>query len=91
MTNMNPTTQLMDITVEADGSYRFGFEKLDRWIDLCHSVGIKYFEIAHLFTQWGAFKCPKVMATVDGEYKRIFGWETDAKGEEYKSTILRTR
>ena len=23
------------------------------------------------------------MATVNGEYKKIFGWETDAHGEEY--------
>jgi hypothetical protein len=29
------------------------------------------------------------MATVDGEYKKIFGWETAATGEEY-STFLRT-
>ena len=78
-----PTTQLMDITVEADGSYRFGFDKLDRWIDLCHSVGVKYFEIAHFFTQWGAEHAPKFVATVNGKKKRIFGWETDACGKEY--------
>ncbi len=29
------------------------------------------------------------MATVDGEYKRIFGWDTDATGEEY-TRFLRT-
>ena len=78
-----PTTQLMDITVEADGSYSFGFDKLDRWIDLCHSVGIKYFEIAHFFTQWGAEHAPKFVATVNGRKKKIFGWETDACGKEY--------
>jgi len=44
---------------------------------------MKYFEMAHLFTQWGAKHAPKIMATVDGEYKRIFGWDTDAAGPEY--------
>ena len=76
------TVQLLDITLE-NGEYTFGFDKLDRWIDMCDRVGIEFFEISHLFTQWGAGHAPKVMATVDGEYKRIFGWDTDATGEDY--------
>jgi len=54
-----------------------------RWIRMCKACGIKYHEVAHLFTQWGAKHAPKVMATVDGVEKRIFGWDTDAAGEEY--------
>ena len=80
------TTQLVDVTVTG-GKYSFGFDKLDRWVAMCDRIGIKYFEIAHLFTQWGAKHAPKVMATVDGEYKRIFGWETDAQAEEYVSFL----
>ena len=76
------TTQLVDVTLD-DGEYSFNFDKLDRWIEMCNRVGIRYFEVAHLFTQWGAGHAPKIMATVDGEYKRIFGWETDAASEEY--------
>lgn len=83
-----PTTQLVDVVVE-NGEYRFGFDKLSRWIDLCDKLGVKYFEFSHLFTQWGADHAPKVMATVDGKYTRIFGWETDARGEEYVG-FLRT-
>ncbi|MBO7273969.1 MAG: DUF4091 domain-containing protein, partial [Clostridia bacterium] len=82
------TVQLVDVTVE-NGKYSFGFDKLDRWIEMCNRVGIRYFEIAHLFTQWGAAHAPKIMATVDGEYKRIFGWDTDATSEEY-TLYLRT-
>lgn len=81
------TTQLVGVTVE-NGKYTFNFDLLDRWVDMCDRIGIKYFEIAHLFTQWGAKHAPKVMATVDGEYKKIFGWETDAVSEEYV-TFLR--
>ncbi|MGN1446018.1 MAG: DUF4091 domain-containing protein [Eubacteriales bacterium] len=82
------TVQLLDVTV-TDGQYSFGFDKLDRWIDMCDRVGVTHFEISHLFTQWGAGHAPKVMATVDGVYKRIFGWDTDATGPEY-TRFLRT-
>lgn len=77
-----PTVQLVDVTVNK-GEYRFGFGKLERWVEMCRRVGIRYFEMSHLFTQWGAAHAPKIMATADGEYKRIFGWETDAGGAEY--------
>ncbi len=76
------TTQLVDVTVTGR-AYSFNFDKLDRWVAMCDRVGIPYLEISHLFTQWGAGHAPKVMATVDGEYKRIFGWDTDATGEDY--------
>ncbi len=88
------TNQLLDVTVSPDGEYSFGFDKLDRWVDMCNRLDIPYMEISHLFTQWGAGHAPKVMATVqyaDGtsEYKRIFGWDTDATGEDY-TRFLRT-
>ena len=80
------TTQLVGISKNAD-KYTFDFTLLDRWIDMCDRIGIKYFEISHFFTQWGARHAPKVMATVDGEYKRIFGWETEATSCEYVSFL----
>jgi len=81
-----PTVQLVD--VERLGSkYKFGFDRLQRWIDLCLDCGVKYFEFSHFFTQWGAKHAPKIMATENGELKRIFGWETDAAGDEYKSFL----
>ena len=77
-----PTVQLVD--VEKNGKiYKFGFEKFRRFISLCQKLGAKKFEISHLFTQWGAYHAPKVMAKADGKYTKIFGWETDAAGEEY--------
>ncbi|MBE6642854.1 MAG: DUF4091 domain-containing protein [Clostridia bacterium] len=76
------TTQLVDVTL-TNGKYSFNFDKVGRWIELCDRCGIKFFEINHFFTQWGAEHAPKVMADVDGEYKKIFGWETEAAGKEY--------
>ena len=48
---------------------------------------MEYFEAAHLFTQWGARATPKIMATVDGEYKRIFGWDVAADSAEYRDFL----
>ncbi len=81
-----PTVQLVDVTV-TNGKYSFGFDKLDRYINLALERGMEYFEISHLFSQWGAKYAPKVMATVDGEYKRIFGWDTEGTGEAYAAFI----
>ena len=78
-----PTVQLVDIYKDR-GKYTFGFDKLKRWVDLCHKCGIKYFEMAHLFTQWGAKFTPKIMAYENGELKRIFGWDVEATSDKYK-------
>ncbi|WMJ24351.1 DUF4091 domain-containing protein [Paludicola sp. MB14-C6] len=78
-----PTIQLVGITKEND-TFTFDFTLLDKWIDLCNRCRVQRFEISHLFTQWGAEHAPKIMATVGGEYKKIFGWETDAFSEEYR-------
>lgn len=80
------TVQLVDVRKDGD-TYSFCFDKFRRWVELAKECGIRYFEISHLFSQWGAFAAPKVMAEVDGEYKRIFGWETEAAGEEYSSFL----
>ncbi len=77
-----PTNQLVEVFLDK-GQYTFEFGKLKRWLDMCRRHGIRYFEMAHLFTQWGAKHAPKIMATVDGEYRKIFGWDTDALSEAY--------
>lgn len=82
------TVQLVQVSVQ-NGVYAFDFSLLERWIALCCKNGIRYFEMSHLFTQWGAAHAPKIMATVDGEYRRIFGWETDIQSGEY-GAFLRT-
>lgn len=78
-----PTVQLIDVAINADRQYTLGFEKLKKWIEIAGEAGIEYFEISHLFTQWGALHAPKIMADTPSGYKRIFGWETDAHKEEY--------
>ena len=80
------TMQLVDVTRNG-GTYAFGFDRLERYLTIADSKGVRYFELSHLFTQWGAAHAPKIMATVDGEYKRLFGWETDATADEYQEFL----
>lgn len=82
-----PTVQLVDIKL-TNGKYSFNFDKLTQWIEMAHRCGVEYFELSHFYTQWGARRAPKIMATVDGEYKRIFGWDTKANSRKYKEFLL---
>lgn len=85
-----PTVQLVGVTQigkDSDMRYEFDYSRLDRWIDMCDRVGIKFFEISHLFTQWGAAHAPKVIADIKpvSRVKRgvkIFGWETKIDGAD---------
>ena len=74
--------QLAGVTVNG-GKYSFSWENLERWIEMCDRVGIRFFEIGHLFTQGGAACATKVMGTVDGEYVRLFPKETPCDAPEY--------
>src|SRR5690554_1638692 len=81
-----PTVQLVGVE-KVNDQYHFNFDKLERWVSLCLEKGVQYFELSHLFTQWGAKHAPKIMATENGEYKRIFGWDTDAAGPAYRNFL----
>ncbi len=80
------TVQLVGVTLE-NGAYTFDMTNLRRFIALCKRCGVKFYEVAHLFTQWGAKHAPKIVAMVDGCEKRIFGWDTDAAGGEYRAFL----
>ena len=82
-----PTVQLVGVTKKSAGDYAFDFSLVDRWLAMCERIGVRYHEISHLFTQWGAEHAPKIMATVDGVYTKLFGWETDSLSEEYLSFL----
>ncbi|MCL2508238.1 MAG: DUF4091 domain-containing protein [Oscillospiraceae bacterium] len=82
-----PTVQLTDVTVTGRDEYEFGFDKLKRWVEMCDRCGVKYFEMSHLFTQWGAMHAPKIMAFTDGKEKQIFGWKTWAASQKYTAFL----
>ncbi len=81
-----PTVQLVDVFRE-NGGYRFAFGRLRRWVDMCRRCGVEYYEIAHLFTQWGAKCAPQIVARTENGMERIFGWDTPAAGEAYAAFL----
>ena len=72
----------MDIEKIGD-TYQFGFEKLHRYIALCKKHGIRYFEMAHMFTQWGAKCTPNIRVTENGKSGYKFGWHVSSSDPEY--------
>jgi len=81
------TTQLVDIELVDKDKYVFNFEKLHKWIDICLDCGVKYFEMPHMFSQWGAKATPKIIVKVNGRNKKYFGWHTDSMGEQYEKFL----
>lgn len=82
-----PTVQLVGVKRRRNYRYEFDFSLLDRWVDMCLSCGASYFELSHLFTQWGAKHAPKIMAETSAGLKKIFGWETKATSDAYMNFL----
>ena len=66
-----------------ENKYTFDVSELEKFLNFALKHGIKYFEMCHLATQWGAAACPKIMATTETGYERIFGWDTSSTSDEY--------
>lgn len=78
--------QLLDVHVDRS-EYRFGFARLDRWLDILRRHGIRHLEVPHLFTQWGAEAAPAIDGIVDGAPAQLFGWHTPATDPEYRGFL----
>ncbi|MDR2201787.1 MAG: DUF4091 domain-containing protein [Clostridiales bacterium] len=76
------TVQLVGVTQKGSG-YEFDFSPLGRFLDSAFARGIEYAEFSHLFTQWGASACPKIIARTANGHKRVFGWETPSDDPSY--------
>jgi hypothetical protein len=81
-----PTVQLVDVRRAGEG-YRFDFSRLDRWVRMADAAGVGFFEMSHLFTQWGAAHCPKIVASDNGKERKIFGWKDNASGRKYRAFL----
>ena len=73
-----PCTQLVDIEKEGD-TYRFDFSRLCRFLDLAQGCGIRYFEISHLFSQWGLRATPNIRVRENGQESYLFGAACNAQ------------
>ncbi len=81
-----PCVQLVDIEKKGD-TYEFGFEKFERFINICKKYGIKYYEMAHMFSQWGSTCAPNIYVKENGELIHMFGWHVAADSNEYVSFL----
>ena len=77
-----PCVQLVDIKKVGD-EYIFGFEKLRRFINICKRSGIRYYEMAHMFSQWGAKCAANIMVEENGTKSYMFGWHVAATSPAY--------
>lgn len=75
------TVQLIDVVETGDLEWSFDFTRFHRWVNLALDLGVKGFELSHLFTQWGAKAAPKIMVQKDDKLIRRFFWDTPADGE----------
>ena len=68
-------------------NYEFGFDKFARYIEICKKNGVQYYEIAHMFSQWGAKCAPNIVVEENGKKDYLFGWHTKSDSEEYVSFL----
>lgn len=80
------TTQLVKASKKGE-EYTFDFSEMKKYVRLCKSKGIKYFEHSHLFTQWGGEYCPKIIVEENGIEKNLFGWSVKSDDEKYKNFL----
>lgn len=81
-----PTIQLVSIE-KKDSQYTFDFDNVGKWIQLCRKYGIQYFEMPHLFTQWGAKCTPKIVVKENGQEQKLFGWHVASDSDAYLSFL----
>ena len=77
-----PCVQLVDIEKHGD-KYTFCFEKFHRYIAICKKCGVRYYEIAHLFSQWGAQYTANIRVSENGNTDYRFGWHVAADDPSY--------
>lgn len=81
-----PCVQLVKIEKNGD-KYIFDFTLLEKWILLAQKNNMEYFEISHLFSQWGLTAAPNIKVSENGKESYKFGWHTDAKSDEYRDFL----
>lgn len=81
-----PCVQLVDIKKDGD-TYAFNFDKFYRFVEICKRCGIKYYEIAHMFSQWGARCAPNILVEENGKTDYLFGWHVASDSELYTNFL----
>ncbi len=80
-------SQLLHVTRAPDGSYRFNWRDVKRYVDLAKASGISHFEWCHFFTQWGVQHAIRIYEG-QGQGERLL-WPPDAgaTSETYRNFL----
>jgi hypothetical protein len=81
-------TQLLKVTRDGRG-YRFDWTDVDRWVRTARACGIRHFEWAHWFTQWGARHALRVYEGQGLEERLLWAPTTGATSRLYRDFLSR--
>lgn len=81
-----PCIQLVQIEKIGE-KFIFDFSLLKRWITIALKNGIQYFEVSHLFSQWGLEYSPNIRVKENGAEQLLFGWHVKASDVRYKQFL----
>ncbi len=82
-------TQLLHVTTQPDGGWKFDWTNVKRWIAMAKAVGIKQFEWTHFFTQWGVKHAIRIYEGFGHDEKLLWPADTGATSELYKQFLNR--
>src|SRR5207249_4955592 len=64
---------------------RFALENVARWLDVAQAAGFRFFEMSHLFSQWGAAKAIRILE--NGQ--PLWDADTPATSDVYRNFLQR--
>ena len=80
-------TQLLRVSPKPDGTYRFDWTDVRRWLTLAKACGIHRFEWTHPFTQWGVRHAIRIYAGQGEDETLLWPPETAATGPVYRAFL----
>lgn len=79
-------TQLLRVR-RSKGKYTFDWTDVKRWIGLARKCGIRRFEWAHPFTQWGCKHAIRIYEKRDGKDRLLWPPHTGATSKTYRDFL----
>ncbi|MHB9069633.1 MAG: DUF4091 domain-containing protein [Sedimentisphaerales bacterium] len=81
--------QLVGVIESVSGKYTFGWGRLRKWVKLAKACGFEYFEMTHLFSQWGAKYAINILVSKQkgGKLKPLCKKQTEGTGKVYRNFL----
>ncbi|OHB59837.1 MAG: hypothetical protein A2Y12_10630 [Planctomycetes bacterium GWF2_42_9] len=79
--------QLVGVHDDGKGNYKFNWANLRKWIRMAKNCGFTYFEMSHIFSQWGAKYAIKIIVNKNGKNKFLCSPKTLSTSSIYKNFL----